>query len=245
MNFVYFHFETIGSTNSWAKSNASSLSKDHVTLITASEQTDGRGRFKRKWLSPQNENLYATFAFFLNPQRSDIFNLPQVLALSASKVLTALGFDAYLKWPNDILIHGKKVGGILCETVSLPDELCIVLGIGLNVNMPEETLKSIGRPATSLFFEDGKHRKVSEVVERLKKEFAQDLQEFLIHGFLIFLEEFKNKLVHKEGDALEFHHHQSIIKGKFTTLSDNGSINILTPQGVINCFTGEIYTDKT
>jgi BirA family biotin operon repressor/biotin-[acetyl-CoA-carboxylase] ligase len=241
MDIIRKHFETIDSTNTWAKQHAPEFDKNHLTLITASEQTAGRGRFKRKWESPPNQNIYATFCFFIEKHREDIKNLPQVLSISACKVVENLGFEPKLKWPNDVLISGKKMAGILCETVPLSGFLCVVLGIGLNVNMPLEILQKIDRPATSLFAEDNVQRDVEEVTLQLQQQFVQDLEYFLEYGFHHFLQIYKTYIVHVEGDLIRFHDNRIVWEGTFKSVNEDGSLNLQLSSGEYKTFhAGEI-----
>ncbi len=234
------HFKLVDSTNNWVKSHAGEFKRKCVTLVTAEEQTAGRGRFNRQWVSPAGQNVYATFAFFL-PDFKDIPNIPQVLAISAAKVIESLGFQPKLKWPNDILLSNKKVSGILCETVSIEDLICVILGIGINVNMPPEMLSSIDRPATSLFAEDGRIREVEEITSAMQQRFSLDLQLFLKERFCIFLAEYRRYLKHQLNDIIHFHDNQKIIQGRFKGINEDGSMNLELPDGTIKaCYAGEI-----
>src|SRR5690348_7786351 len=112
----YIHFDTIDSTNTWAKQHASSLDPEVLTCITTQAQTAGRGRFSRKWISPKGKNICATLYFTVPQDYPHVANLAQLLSLSCVQVLKSRGFDPQIKWPNDILLEKKKVGGVLCET---------------------------------------------------------------------------------------------------------------------------------
>jgi BirA family biotin operon repressor/biotin-[acetyl-CoA-carboxylase] ligase len=235
------HFDTIDSTNTWGKKHAPELNHKALTLITANEQTAGRGRFKRKWESPAGQNIYGSFCFFIEKYREDIKNLPQVLSISTCRIIQQLGFKPGLKWPNDVLLSGKKTAGLLCETTPLQDQLCIVLGIGLNVNMPLEILEQIDRPATSLFAEDGVRRDVEEVTQALLKQFSQDLEQFFEKGFHVYLELYKAYLVHCPGVLISFHDNRVIWQGGFKSINEDGSLNLELPSGEIKTFhAGEI-----
>ncbi len=86
-NINYIHFDTIDSTNTWTKKNAANLDPNQLTCITALEQTAGRGRFFRKWLSPKGQNIYATLYFCLPIGCPYLINLGQILSLSCISVL--------------------------------------------------------------------------------------------------------------------------------------------------------------
>lgn len=235
------HFSLIDSTNTWAKQNAHLLPKDVITLVTADEQTAGRGRFKRHWVSPPKQNIYASFCFFLKMGRPDIGNIPQVLALSTVTVLRKWGFSAFLKWPNDVLISKKKVAGILAETTTVDDQLCMVLGIGLNVNMPLELLEGIDRPATSLSFEGKRHFDIEEVLQVLQKQFVADLSLFLDQGFSHFLETYRRYHGEYGITPIRFHDNQKIWEGLFHAINDDGSLVLQLSDGTLKTFiAGEI-----
>lgn len=142
-------FDEIESTNTYAKT----IKDDkllHGTLILAENQTGGRGQHKRKWEADAEKNL--TFTLILIPFRAD--RLPLLTLSCALAVKKALeqytGLAGELKWPNDILIGGKKVCGVLTETQFIGNTLeKVIVGIGLNVNQ-EVFSSEISETATSL-----------------------------------------------------------------------------------------------
>jgi len=240
MEIIRYHFNSIESTNTWAKLNAHEFQQDKITLVTADEQTAGRGRFKRRWESPPKQNIYATFCFFVDKYSNEIGNIPQVLALSASAALRRLHVDPMLKWPNDLLLSGKKIGGILAETTTL-DKLCVIIGIGLNINMPFETLMLIDRPATSLLVETKTSFNPEEILSDLTLIFKNDLNLFFAKGFAPFLEPYKKSLSADPSKLIHFHDNQKIWKGTFHAINQDGSLALKLNTGQIKTFiTGEI-----
>ena len=241
MEVIRLHFETIDSTNTWAKHQAHTFPHDKIMLVTAGEQTAGRGRFKRKWESPAGQNIYASFCFFLEKSRKDIGNIPQLMALSAAETLEELGFHPTLKWPNDVLLSEKKVGGILAETTPLSDYLCVIIGIGLNVNMPLDLLQKIDRPATSLFVETGKLFNIETVLESIQRHFVKNLALFIDEGFFVFLEEYKRLMILSSHKKIRFDDNKTIWEGTFHSISQDGSLNLQLDQGEVkNFLVGEI-----
>lgn len=241
MKLIHHHFNIIDSTNTWAKRHADTLPQDAITLITADEQTAGRGRFNRRWESPPAKNLLATFCFFIDPRRNDRGNIPQILAISAAKALEDLGFSPILKWPNDILISSKKVAGILAETTMVSDQLCFVAGIGVNVNMPLEALEKIDRPATSLLVEGGRGREIKEVLKALQTHFVKDLDLFLQKGFAPFLEEYRRRLSTDPNKRIRFDDNEKVWEGTFQAVNPDGSLSLKLPSGELKTFiVGEI-----
>lgn len=233
MDVAYFHFDTIDSTNTWAKQNVHLFEDNSITLITADKQTAGRGRFKRTWVSPAQENIYATFCFFVDPKRPDLGNIPQVLSLSCAKTLEQ--FNPTLRWPNDILINGKKVAGILCETTMHENRLCFIAGIGVNVNMPLAYLEEIDRPATSLLVEQGTPLDHTKVLKQLEQTFVKDLALFLQQGFAPFLTPYREKMLLPD-KLLRFHDNQTIWEGHFDSINEDGSLNLRLPSGEVKRF---------
>lgn len=238
-----YHFTTIDSTNKWARQHIDELDKDSLTFISADEQTAGRGRFQRKWLSPANQNVYATFAFFCDKNQADIGNISQVMAVCAADVLEQLGFSPECKWPNDLLLSKKKVGGILCEVFTCPTSLFVIAGIGVNVNMSPDIISEIDQPATSLQMERGRQYLVEIVLELLEHRFRDALKLFIGKGkgFKPFFQKFQELLVHRPNQTMRFHDNQRLWEGTFHSLLPDGSIAIQLPTGEVKSFkSGEL-----
>lgn len=191
MEIIHHHFDHLKSTNDWSKEHLETFDKESLTIVTADTQTGGRGRYGRKWVSPVGENIYASFCFFIDEDQQDPLSLTHLLAISIAKVLENRGIAAQIKWPNDVLVKRKKIAGILCETEYLAPHFGVVIGVGLNVNMDEKTLETVGQPATSLFVETGKNYAVSEILQELSAIFSKDLTLFMDEGFQPFLATFR------------------------------------------------------
>ena len=143
---------------------AEGLAKQGVpegTVVIADEQTAGRGRLKRAWSAPPGSSVLMTIV--LRPTIAILGKLALAGALAvADAIEETTGLQAGLKWPNDVLINGKKVSGILVESEVKGDELeYVTMGIGVNVNFDVADLPDISYPATSLQLECG--RPVSRV----------------------------------------------------------------------------------
>lgn len=231
MKVEFIHFDKIDSTNNWGKNNAHILPKDKITIITAEEQTAGRGRFQKRWFSTPAENICATFCFFVEEKFEPIGNIPQVLAISTVQTLEALGVYSKLKWPNDILVSGKKIAGILCEAISVENQVCVVLGIGINVNMSIEILKTIDQSATSLKVEMGSVFDVNELFLQLQHCFVQQLQRFFQEGFIPFLSLYRRRFNLLPGDRLSIFDNRLHWEGNFHSISEDGSIRLRLPSG--------------
>lgn len=170
MEIIHHHFESLSSTNDWAKEHLTDLPKGTLLLVTAEGQTAARGQYGREWIAPTGKNVYATFGFY-TPAETDPFVLTRLLALAAIQALEEFGVVAELKWPNDLLVKGKKIAGILCETRGLE----VSIGIGLNVNMTPEELGAINQPATSLLAETACTYGPSLILNCIQKHFVPAL----------------------------------------------------------------------
>ncbi|MBA3238927.1 MAG: biotin--[acetyl-CoA-carboxylase] ligase [Parachlamydiaceae bacterium] len=243
------HFATLDSTNTKAAEYIHRLEADTLLMITADEQTSGRGRFSHSWLSPPGQNLYATFGFFIDKNRLDVGNIPQIMALSAAEVLQKHGLSSCLKWPNDLLIDKKKIGGVLAETFAVKKDddgrLYMTIGIGININMPVALLETLGRPATSVLIETGNIGNLKTIQKDLLQCFLKDLNLFFDKGFHPFLQNYQKQMVLQKDDKMSFHVNGKILEGKFHEITPQGSLKLRLPDGNISEFvSGEVFLKK-
>ena len=128
------YFESIGSTNDEALAWAANDARD-LSIVIANEQTQGRGRLDRPWFTPPSSAL--ALSLILRPTADEKPHLSRTVGLAAlaiANTIGMLGLAPQIKWPNDILLNGHKVSGILTESVwSGEDVDCVVIGIGVNV----------------------------------------------------------------------------------------------------------------
>jgi BirA family biotin operon repressor/biotin-[acetyl-CoA-carboxylase] ligase len=146
------YFDSIGSTNDEALAWAANNAKD-MSLVIADEQTLGRGRYDRPWITPRATAL--ALSLILRPstqERSHLSRIVGLAALAVSDALQLLNLAPEIKWPNDILLNRRKVAGILIELVWSGDDVdCVVIGIGVNVSKGAVPSTDILRfPAISL-----------------------------------------------------------------------------------------------
>lgn len=176
--------EEVQSTNDYALENISYL--DDATVIFTTNQTSGRGRYNRKWVCDNSDNIY--MSLILKPK--DIKNYPyanltQYLSVVLCKLLEKeFNLEPSIKWPNDILVDGGKISGILAESYMKNNQIeGIVLGLGLNVNMKAETLSKIDQKAVSLFALTGKTYNAETVLTMLLDSFFENYNNFETQGF--------------------------------------------------------------
>lgn len=174
-----FYYESIDSTNEQAKRLAEE-GYGNGTLIVANYQNAGKGRRGRSWESPAGTSISMTLLLKPDIEPNNASMITLVAALAVAKAITRLtGADAEIKWPNDIVMNGKKVCGILTEmSVQFDHVHYIVVGIGINVST-EYFPKEIQDIATSLRFETGKMIHRAELIEAVWEYFEEDYESYL------------------------------------------------------------------
>ena len=176
------HYFRTGSTNDDALALAARCAP-HGTVILAEEQTAGRGRFGRQWHSEKSSGIYSSIILRppLSPTAAPVLTLMAGIAAHAA-VTSSTGLPVDIRWPNDLLINGRKMCGILTEMSAEVDRLhAVVIGIGINVNhsiMPPE-LKQI---ATSLRLESGRVYSRAQVLVALLRELERHYRLLLEKG---------------------------------------------------------------
>lgn len=171
-----YYYEEVDSTNTIAK-RLGKIPGNHGALIIANSQKAGKGRLGREWISPKNKGIW--MSLILTP-RIDIRNASMLTLIAALGVNEGIrritGLDSFIKWPNDIVVHGKKICGILTEMSTIQGKIeCVVIGIGINVantNFSNELEKK----ATSLEVELGclieKWELVNAILESMEKYYS-------------------------------------------------------------------------
>ncbi|MBL8991995.1 MAG: biotin--[acetyl-CoA-carboxylase] ligase, partial [Spirochaetia bacterium] len=154
MIYDLHHFEEIPSTNDWIREGIGRLKPG--TVCVAERQTRGRGRHGRPWSTGAGENLAFSILLDWPDIKKSWAGLAQAAGLCLADVLRNENLPALLKWPNDVTVDGKKIAGILVESLEKNGARFFILGIGLNVNAGPEFLKHIDQRATSMFAATGK-----------------------------------------------------------------------------------------
>jgi BirA family transcriptional regulator, biotin operon repressor / biotin---[acetyl-CoA-carboxylase] ligase len=219
-----FHFFKIDSTNSVAMQLGES-GEPHGAVVLAEEQTAGRGRAGRAWASEKSAGIYCSI--LLRPQIPPAHApLLTLVAGLAARDAAAEDLDALpdIRWPNDLLVSGRKFCGILTEMHAEPDRIhYAVIGIGINVNqskMPAD----LARIATSLRIETGKAHSRFELLIRLLRHFDRYYNQFLAEGAPPVLRRFAQVSSYYEGKRV-----------RITTASESftGTTAGLEPSGVL------------
>ncbi len=196
------YYEQLDSTNTKV-SELALEGAEHGTVVVAECQTDGKGRRGRLWESPAEDNIY--MSILLRPElvtdKAPMVTL--VMAYSVAKVLRENGFaDVQIKWPNDLVLSGKKVCGILTEMYLQETAIdYIVVGVGVNVNTSAFSEELVDK-ATSLFLECGKLLNKEQLIVDIVETFMKMYDRFAEEGNLEFLQDAYNAiLVNKNRDV--------------------------------------------
>ncbi len=173
------YFKELDSTNARAKQEADNGAAEG-TLVVTDMQTAGRGRRGRSWNSPAGVNLYFTLILkpVYQPDKAAMVTLVMALAVAEGISLTC-GMEAEIKWPNDVVVNGKKVCGILTEmNVEHGQIQCVAVGVGVNVGL-QEFPPEIADKAASLEAECGKPVSRAALAANILKAFEKYYESFL------------------------------------------------------------------
>ena len=232
-------FQETSSTNDVVEK----LARDGVSegaVVFAESQTKGRGRLGRKWLSPPRKGLW--FSVLLRPDLRPQAATQLTVAASTSlarAIHEQTGLAAQIKWPNDILIHGKKVAGILTELSGELDHIKhVILGIGVDVNLnahdfPPELRKS----ATSLKMETGHSVIRAEMASAILRELDADYARIGLRQFSRISEEWQ-RLCSTLGHHVSIRVGERVIQGLAESLNEEGALLLRTEHGHLDRIIG-------
>lgn len=221
----------IGSTNAQAMAYAQS-NHDFPYVCTTEMQTSGKGRRGREWCSPFARNLYFSVAWQFATGASALEGLSLAIGVAVAQVLEKMGLSCIqLKWPNDILVNNQKLAGILLElTGDLSGPCQVIVGVGLNVNMPIESAESIDQPWTDIESILGVKVDRNQLLAELLTEIIHLLSEYEQKGLKAYIPEFTNRDIYigkpvmvKMGDI--------VIEGVSAGVNENGALIVDTEMG--------------
>lgn len=234
-----FHLEildTVESTNSLLlqrssiKKNAGELS---IAVLATELQTGGRGRRGREWHSGLGDGLTFSLVWRFQQGANLLSGLSLAVGVAIARVLRSSGVeDAALKWPNDVLIDGRKIAGILIELQGdMLGPTTAVIGIGINLKLSDSVKDRIDQSATDLYSVNGKTPDRNHFMAALLLELTRVLKDFECHGFAPFREEwvryhaFENQSVQLQMPD------GSLQEGLVRGVGEDGSLILSTPLG--------------
>ncbi len=238
-------FEETTSTNDVVEKLARDGVREGV-VVFAESQTKGRGRLGRAWMSPTHKGLWFSILLRpeLRPQAATQLTIASATALRRA-VKSVTGVTAEIKWPNDLLINGKKVAGILTEMSAEPDRVRhIIVGIGVDVNQEaNEFPAELRKIATSLRIESGEMVSRAELATAILQELEKDYARVCGGKFAALADEW-------EAGCGTIGKHVSVqmgvqqVKGRAEALDDDGALLVRTEHGHLERVIGGDVTLK-
>lgn len=193
MRFIIHRFESVASTNDLAIRMAEEGAPEG-TVVIAGDQTAGRGRHGRSWVSPPGMGLYLSLILRPDKPFSELWQVAFVASLAAAEAVSRVsGLQARIKWPNDIMLNARKVSGLLVEARAAGEDCLVpvVVGIGINVNaadFPPEVMQN----ATSISREVGGPVSLQDVERELLRALDARYTQYLGEGFSSILSAWKS-----------------------------------------------------
>ena len=230
-NILYF--ETLDSTQTYLKQHFNEL--NDKTVVVTEEQTAGRGRFDRQWVS-QPGGLY--FSILLKPQKTDFLaNLTQLLALCVCQAAEKYAIQPNLKWPNDVQVAGKKLCGILSEAITQGDKIAGLV-IGAGVNIAQKDLSKVGQPAVSLP-ELGVNIDKQDFLQTVLDLFFDSYRAVLAEGFSVIRPAYKERFPFL-GKQIAVKNGTAAVTGIAQDLSPEGTLLLHTQRGAQEILIGDL-----
>jgi BirA family biotin operon repressor/biotin-[acetyl-CoA-carboxylase] ligase len=230
---------SIGSTNIEAMKKAQAGYSRY--LVLAEHQSQGRGRRGRTWVSPLGKNLYFSLMWSFQNGVSALEGLSLLTALVVVRALQKAGFAGLgLKWPNDVLLNGNKLAGILLEINGDKTGPCqVVIGIGLNIKMPQSAGAEIDQPYADLAASGGMINRnwiASALIDGLHTE----LEKFVVSGFAPYRQEWESLDVYRDKEV-QVQSGAGIIRGVVAGVDVGGALLLKTSGGIQAISGGEVF----
>lgn len=217
------------STNTDLLNRARALTKP--TLLVAEAQTAGRGRAGRRWLSAPGSSLTFSLAWPFSTSSQGLLGLPLVVGVALAEALDSLDVKVQLKWPNDVLRNGKKLAGVLIETAHQNKETWAIIGIGLNLLVPEELEQQIQQPVAEATWLAQMDRNV--LLAKLINHLASCLCQFSVSGFSAFVPTWNALHAYANQSVCILEQGQVIQQGKALGVDNLGCLLVQDQQGVV------------
>lgn len=208
-------------------------------IIVAEEQTEGRGRVDRAWFSPRGRGIWATLLHTRSAAQLPLLPLEVAVAV-AGFLHDDLGVEARVKWPNDLYVGSRKIGGILIEARARDEAAFVLVGIGVNV-LP------LGGEAPSDSTSAAESSTADINLELATESFIETLDRELFRPYdpPRILEAWRRLTIHRQGDPIRFLLGTEEIEGSWSGIDDAGRARIETAEGVRTVAAGEIIEFET
>jgi len=225
MDFSIQHYDTLDSTNKEVLRQAAHAAKEGLVVV-AKAQTDGKGRLGRSW-ETLNESLAMSLLLRPKIKMADIPKLSLLAAVALHEALSLFSPNIGIKWPNDLLIKGEKIAGILTEMNAGPHGIVVVIGMGININPPLNGWTSDMRtPPTSLNQHCQQKVDKDAVLQAVLESLDIWYTRFLKHGFTPILDAWQEAHL-ANGKIVSVHDGIHYIQGIALGLAEDGRLRLL------------------
>lgn len=215
------------------------------SVVVCERQTAGRGRRGRAWLSAPGDSLTFSLLWRFPAGMPPPMGLSLAVGVAAAHALDDLGAAGVsLKWPNDILVDGAKLGGILVETVSEGGCHVAVIGLGLNIHLPREIADAVGIEAGALSSVMAYAPSRNLLLARLLRALADVLEAFGRSGFAAFAEEWRARNAHAGQQVRILAEGAAPLEGCCAGVGDDGALLLETAAGMRRIVSGEVSLRK-
>ena len=232
------HFESIDSTNDYLKANH--LTLPHFTIVSTNHQTNGKGRYARRWI---DDGTQALFSILLKEQIhvQMLEQLPFVVAKALHQQLHPLIPFLQIKWPNDLVHQDKKLAGVLVESIFSGNQLqAIVIGIGLNVNtvdFPNE----LQATATSLKQITHQDTAIHQWIVSFGEAIIQEINSSISFEQTIA---YCNQFLSLKGKVIQFIKQDSLLHGTVKQILPSGQLQVMVKDQLVSIQSGEVTVLK-
>ena len=229
----------VASTNLVARRIVNECIENELSLpqamILAGEQFAGRGRNERRWSSPAGKGIYATTLLTRTTQQVPL--VPLAMAVIVAEFLREVyGLDARIKWPNDVLVGGKKIAGILIEARMHEERVHMLIGTGINVDPVQDDTRpnaiaiSEASPRNFTGIADATRAFIEHVDEQLSRPLEHDE----------VLARWRSLSIHKPGDAIQCVLGDRTVAGSWAGIDESGRALLNTPSGQLAVSAGDL-----
>jgi BirA family transcriptional regulator, biotin operon repressor / biotin---[acetyl-CoA-carboxylase] ligase len=236
--------DVVDSSNTWLANRVRDTGISMPTAVLAHQQTQGRGRAGREWAASPEGSLCLSVAVGISQPVSPWFSI--VVGVAVVRSLTALGVsDLQLKWPNDLMLKGRKLGGILCELVSVGNKQALIVGLGLNLRDIHQP-QALGGLGSSNLLQDSNTRidlSKAELATRLACAIVNEVQQSQKLGFSSWQSEF-NRLDAWIGQLVEVIQPDYSLQGISCGCHTDGSYLIQDSTGLKLIQSGDLSLRK-
>jgi BirA family biotin operon repressor/biotin-[acetyl-CoA-carboxylase] ligase len=249
MKFDIEWFDRLASTNQMMRERFfAGAGMTDGAIVAAREQTAGRGRQDRKWISAAGQNLCFSLFIATDAELSAVPSLTMAAALAVNDLLRGMDIRSAPKWPNDVMVEDRKICGILAERLERADAAApmaapargMVVGIGLNVNMSSEDARAIDRPVTSILIESGRAADIGRMLTALCDPLAYWIGEWEKGGFAALREPWMEK-AGPVGRPLTVHDGDIRKSGILAGFGRHGELLLETANGIETIWSGDVH----